>query len=328
MSRFTRSSRRRQVTRQYGSETLEVRRVLTAFTPPIGEVTDVQGPTNTMVGDTLFIRGSMGSDNIRVIDNGGGSVTVVNSAVQNGRPETFTAVQHVVLRSKKGSDTVNYVISDSGRSVRDVVICLGPDGQNSFTLLANGASQVLPDSDIHFTVNGGGENDNIKLDLNGAQPDWVIRSQLRAGDDVFVLNADPPPESEIIPCIRVHVDGSSGNDRISINLAGGAIVDQILVDAGAGNDFVAVTADPPPELGFIRIDGGAGNDTIDALFSMNPQNQGRLAVDLLGGDGDDNLSLQADGLGASAFSRALLDGGAGFDTAVAPMFAKLVNNEA
>ncbi|MDA1014314.1 MAG: hypothetical protein O3A00_07650 [Planctomycetota bacterium] len=328
MSQFTRPSRRRQVSRQYGMETLELRTMLSATSPDIGPVTDVQGPTNMMIGDTLFIRGSLGDDTIRVVDNGGGSITVFNSAVDNGRGAEFTGVQNVLLRSKRGSDTVDYLITDAGTSVRGIVVCMGPTGNNRFTLNAQAASEVGPDSTIHFTVNGGGDADVVQLNIEDASPDWVIHSNLRGGDDQFSLNVDTPPDNEIIPCVRVNVRGEGDDDRISIDLTGASVDSEILVSGGAGNDFVAVTADSPPEHAFLRIDGGDGNDTIDAVFSLRSENNGFLAIELLGGDGNDNLNLGFEGLGTPAIRRALIDGGAGFDTVTAPSFARVLNSEA
>lgn len=328
MSPLFRTSRRRQLSRQYSTETLEVRRLLSATTPDIGPVTDVQGPANTMIGDTLFIRGSMGDDTIRVVDQGGGRVSVYNSAVDNGRPAEFTGVQNVLLRSKKGNDTVDYLITDPGNGVRGVVVCMGPSGQNRFTLNAGAASEVRADSMIHFTVNGGGDQDNVQLNIADASPGWVIHSNLRGGDDVFSLNVDTPSDSEIIPCVRVNVRGEGGNDQISIDLTGASVNSEVLVDAGAGNDFVAVTADPPPEHSLFRLSGGAGNDTIDALFNLRSESRGVIGVELLGGAGDDALSLDFDGPGTPTVRRALLDGGAGFDSATAPKFARVLNTEA
>ncbi|NQV23443.1 MAG: hypothetical protein HQ518_03655 [Rhodopirellula sp.] len=323
-----RTPRRRQLSRQYSTETLELRRLLSATTPDIGPVTDVQGPANTMIGDTLFIRGSQGDDTIRVVDQGNGRVTVYNSAVDHGRAAEFTGVQNVLLRSKQGNDTIDYLISDAGHSVRGVVVCMGPSGQNRFTLNVQAASEVRADSTISFTVNGGDGQDNVRLNIADASPGWVIHSNLRGGDDVFSLNVNTPPDNEIIPCVRVNVRGEAGNDRISIDLTGASVNSEVLVDAGAGNDFVAVTADPPPEHSLFRLSGGDGNDTIDALFNLRSGNRGDIGIELLGEAGDDALRLNFDGPGTPTIRRALLDGGTGFDSASAPKFARVLNTEA
>src|SRR5262249_29939023 len=70
---------------------------------------------------------------------------------------------------------------------------------------------------------------------------------------------------------RIVVDGSDGNDRISL-LSVGAI--DASVTGGAGNDVITGGS------GNDTIDGGAGNDTINGFLGNDS---------LVGGDGNDSL---------------------------------------
>ena len=94
---------RSRVARRLNLESLEQRRYLDA--------------TMEMIGDTLFIRGSVQADEIVIVDRGYGRIAASESTFHGGRTEEFANVAHVRAQSDKGDDSVRYSMPDPGHGV-------------------------------------------------------------------------------------------------------------------------------------------------------------------------------------------------------------------
>jgi len=137
-------------------------------------------------------------------------------------------------------------------------------------------------------VVGGGGNDKIDLTDVGFF-DGSVTVSGGSGDDVVTLAGHQ----------GLTVDLGSGNDQLTTTGIGNTFAD---LTAGTGNDTVSsyVTSG--------TVDGGAGNDVLQFDLVTTP---GSLAI-LLGGDGDDVISLHVD-IASGEAGVAFFNGGAGND---------------
>jgi uncharacterized delta-60 repeat protein len=142
------------------------------------------------------------------------------------------------------------------------------------------------------------------------------------GNDLIGLlfgNADGSP-AQFMTRFDVNLAGGSGDDNISLaanncaffmgvttNISGGNGNDQITV-VGVGNTNDAAFA--------MILDGGAGNDLVSANLRFDPLSQGVVQADVLGGAGNDMLTFNLYGVADTQIIEALIDGGAGIDTAI------------
>ncbi|MEO8497337.1 MAG: hypothetical protein ABI614_19880 [Planctomycetota bacterium] len=288
MTKLSKCARSRAA-RRLKFESLEHRRLLTA--------------SMEMFGDTLFIRGSMEADQIAIVDYGDGRVTASNSAVHDGRPQEFTNVMHVLVRSKKGDDSVSYSMPDPSRGVQDIVVCMGPEGNNAFQFIA-GPSSRDDTHEHHLTINGGANSDRVALNFSQGAANWIIRSDLRGGDDQFaarfVGDVNGTPTSQV----QLNLRGGDGDDRYDLDFTNWIGTADVKVDLGAGNDTLRssyVTLEPgraaPGVDGEIipcirvAIDGGDGQDAVELNFSLG-RGEAEVKTDM--GRGDDTFALRAD----------------------------------
>jgi hypothetical protein len=127
--------------------------------------------------------------------------------------------------------------------------------------------------------------------------------------------------------------GGQGNDSVVARVGfadvnGDFAVD---VDGGGGADAVDVVIENSSVAldGSVKLNvlGGGGNDRMAGRLRLGPESQG--AIDLLfqGDGGNDFLMLVLSPEYFRPGRSAMLDGGAGFDVAIAPSGARVVNCE-
>jgi len=208
-----------------------------------------------------------------------------------------------------------------------VVIVGGPgDDSQTCSITFNGQ---MP-NDLSVSVDGGAGRDVIRLTLERPEqaPSPVGFRDLRlaatggSGEDIMTVTFGGSLVSGTFA--DVLVDGGAGNDRIefaseSENPDSGLPTTRIIsILGGLGNDSISVPIrcdlQPAGSTTDITIDGGAGNDRIDTHVEVLPDDLGTTSVRILGGTGDDFLSLEPVG-DPKRFGELLLDGGSGFDTA-------------
>ena len=217
-------------------------------------------------------------------------------------------------------------------------------GDDRLSARLNRADVAAPTSSLF--ASGGEGNDRMSLNFTTpvgfartssdqvAVDTLMAKFDLGVGNDTFEARAaSRTGPTELLSKLNLAVLGGAGNDRAGIDVQQFAGDSQIDVDAGDGDDITRLDFSQPINglIGLLR--GGNGNDQIDAVMhgSGGGGGAGRWLVAELGGDGDDHLGFAAveqDFHFVPEKATAVLDGGNGFDTALAPPGAKLMNVEA
>jgi len=217
------------------------------------------------------------------------------------------------------------------------------------------------DGSLQLTLDTGAGSDVVSLQCNqrdGLRDATIIAILLGSGDDVATVH-----QNVTSGIVELKLDAGSGNDAIAID---GQVGDLRLdLDAGAGDDDVHVSLMPEimpeiapvpefrPEMVVVRlgagndtadvhvgpwtdldkphsllVDGGVGDDHIAVGLELPEGHTGPLDVRLLGGTGNDDLSLLVDAAKQDFIDGLLLlDGGKGKDKAVATSNVTVVNVE-
>jgi Ca2+-binding RTX toxin-like protein len=266
-------------------------------------------------GDQLAINGLGGEDTIDAsglaaghigvqLNGGDGADTLIGSAgndLVNGGRGNDTALlgagdDTFVWNPGDGSDTVE------GGAGTDTMLFNGANISESIDISANGervrffrdVGNITMDLNgvehIDFHALGGQDNINVH-DLSGTEVKQVAIDLAGPGGNGGDAQVD-----------SVLIEGSAGNDVISLSLRNGA-----LVVSGLAEEVVIENFDPTDA---IRIDGLGGDDVIDA----SALGAGAPLLTLAGGEGDDVLVGGAgnDTLQGDAGDDVLL-GGAGSD---------------
>ncbi len=218
------------------------------------------------------ILGSHGSDN--VIGGQGNDV----AALGDGN-DVFT------WNPGDGSDTVD------GGAGSDTLVFNGANVSENISISANGGQATLVRDVAAITMHLSSV-ETIKLSTLGGADHVTVNDLTGTGvkqvaiDLGFQGAGDGQPDT-------VTVNGTAGNDHISVTASGTAVTvsglaAQVTVDHGEAGDLLS-------------INGGAGNDTIDA----SKASAGTMALMLNGGDGNDTIT---------AGSNNVLVGGNGNDT--------------
>jgi Ca2+-binding RTX toxin-like protein len=234
----------------------------------------------------LTIDGGAGNDTITGGDGndtliGGDGNDVINGGRGNDVAQLGTGDDTFVWNPGDGSDTVE-----------------GGDGTD--TLVFNGANV---NENVNITANHGRANftrdvATITMDLNGVE--HIAFNALGGADNITVGDLTGTGVTQVALDLgtdgvtdTVTVDGSAGNDTISVVGSGTSVSvtglaaqvnidhaeagDVLTINAGSGNDTINAATLPAGTIG-LTIDGGAGNDTITG-------SQGNDT--LIGGDGND-----------------------------------------
>ncbi|OKO82848.1 calcium-binding protein [Bradyrhizobium sp. AS23.2] len=237
------------------------------------------------------ISGSQGDDTL----NGGDGNDRVTGGRGNDVADLGAGDDTFVWNPGDGSDTV------LGGAGTDTLVFNGSNAAESMSIGANGGNAVL-------TRDVG----NIVMDLNG-----VERVQIAAAggaDNITVndltgtgiaqvaidLTAGPGSQSGDGAADRVTVNGSAGDDNITVASSGGSIVvnglaaqvtiahadagDVLGLNGGAGNDVIDASAIRAGQLASLNINGGDGNDTITGSAGNDT---------VIGGRGNDVANLGA-----------------------------------
>jgi hypothetical protein len=284
-------------------------------------------------GDTLFVQSDMMGDHFKLTFEHKQASVACNDAPA----VTFDGISRIVADLGAGQDNfdaymdptptpwASFSLRLSTGADADVVNVKWLPGAQDSAWIDLGDGNDLFNADIDLTLDpnlpeapslnmsvfGGLGRDRITSRI-GIQPtpfhkmvDLNLSMDGGAGDDILSENTDidpsalvgfnPQPEPPIIH-VGVEMDGGDGSDRITSRW-------------GVGPEPFHKAFDLD-----LSMDGGVGDDALDAQFSdhKGSQNVADLRVALLGGDGNDALSLL---LTPGAFdAAAFADGGAGFDT--------------
>ncbi|MET4307524.1 calcium-binding protein [Bradyrhizobium sp. RT4b] len=218
-----------------------------------------------------------------------------------------------------GSDTVE------GGAGTDTLVFNGSNVAENMSISANGGRALLT-RDVgaitmdlngveHVQIAAAGGADNITVnDLSGTGVTQVA----------IDLSAGPGSQSGDGAADRVTVNGTAGDDNISVTTAGGSIVvnglaaqvtiahadagDVLTVNGGGGNDVINASSIKAGQPFSLNINGGDGNDTITGSAGNDIVNGGRGNDVANLGAGDDTFVWNP-GDGSD-----IVEGGKGTDT--------------
>jgi uncharacterized delta-60 repeat protein len=304
-------------------------------------VADADGPIGTFRGVTQVAVNTLGGDDVVTVYCPDDNTTLPDLLVDLGRGnDRFTLSANggdVFARRPERAWSIDVSGGEGDDQVRtniqgSVPVQLAVDlgAGNDFADLAfNGVAHVpLPES---VAVQGGQGDDTIRVGYT------------------FIPQAAPDPGNAPI---SVNVDGGQGNDHIRVSYgvlpppvhdlpAVFSIPLTTNVTGGAGDDDIRVifgVSDPnqlgalPPAIGpggsvQVLLDGGDGDDTIRADLWLDPRSTGPVAAQVLGGRGNDDLTLNIYGVLDPDWLSALIDGGLGSDTAHYTTNVRVINCE-
>ena len=268
----------------------------------------------------LTIDGGAGND---VITGSQGDDTLIggdgNDTVTGGRGNDFADLgagdDTFIWNPGDGSDTV------LGNTGNDTLVFNGSNAPENIDISANGADARL------FRDVG-----NVTMDLNGVE--HIQLSTLGGADNVTVNDLTGTGVTQVAIDLAgtvggktgdgaadsVTVDGTAGNDHITVASSGGSIVvnglaaqvtiahadagDSLTINGLGGDDVIDASGLKPGQLANLTINGGDGNDTITGSAGNDTVIGGRGSdVALLGagndtfvwnpGDGSDTVEGQA-----------------------------------
>jgi len=282
------------------------------FVPQLEALEDRNCPSFIAVaGHTLLIRGDATADTISITDSGNGTMT----GTIDGQTASGTAINHVVVHSGGGDDTLTYTLTNPLVTSLHLQIDMG-SGQDSATL---DFSPGITNTRLRVDFTGHIGDDTLTTRIGPITNSHVdFRSNLGKGADTF----DGTLLGNIVgdSAVRFLVLGGKGADTLGFhadttNIDAGAKLDVNLL-GGKGND--TITVDYQGVLnGKLRLNanGGTGNDTIDATVTLNAGSTGEFRGAVRGGPGHDTLTFNViDNSGGTADVDAFVDGGPGADT--------------
>jgi Ca2+-binding RTX toxin-like protein len=296
--------------------------------------------------DQLVVEGGAGND---VITAAGLAAGVINLTIDGGAGnDTITgSAGNDLLKGGDGNDTV---IGGRGNDV-----ALLGNGNDTFIWNPGDGSDIVEGQAGTDTLvfNGAGVNENIDISANGSRVrmsrdvgnvimdlggiEHIQLATLDGADNVTVndlsgtgltqvaidLSATPGTGQSDGVADTVTVNGTAGDDRISVASSGASVVvnglatqvtvsgvdslDSLVVNGGAGNDTIDATRLHAGQVN-LTINGGDGNDTILGSAGNDTVNGGRgNDVANLGAGNDTFVWNPGDGSD-------IVDGGAGNDT--------------
>jgi hypothetical protein len=257
----------------------------TSFVPQLEALEARNCPTFIAVeGHTLLIFGSSAADTISIMDSGNGTV----SGTIDGQSAMGTAINHIVVHSGSGDDTLTYTLTNPLTTSENIQINMG-----------SGTDTAKLD------FSPGVMNTHLKVDFTGGK-----------GADTLTTMFGPIMNSKV----NFRSNLGKGADTFDGTLMGNIIGDsavKFLVEGGKGDDTLGFHADttnidPGSTLG-VNLRGGKGDDTINVDYAG--QVNGRFNLDARGGQGNDtvtaNVTLNA---GSAGEFRGDVRGGPGTDT--------------
>jgi hypothetical protein len=251
--------------------------------------------------NTLFIAPSrtpsltFTGERINIFDNGTNGANNVIAVGTSGRPFVpNVAITDIVVLGSRQADRVTYNLTGDLRGRRVV-----------FVDLRNGNDRF--DAFLRRNLVSGG---SLNLTVRGS-----------AGDDRITSTTVAQLASNSV--LDVSLDGNAGNDSVRslttsfVGVAAGARFDAN-VTGGSGDDDIQATyqGQMNGSVGLF-MDAGNGNDRVGANYALTRGSTGSMppAV-MLGGPGNDDLTMLITNLGTGLTINNFLDGGSGTNSCV------------
>jgi hypothetical protein len=243
-----------------------------------------------------------------------------------------------------GSDTRMTLSGDAGDDQIDVWLHPAEvNGLFNFAVLSGGGNDIV-NAFLVPCINAGGRG-NLLFDLGEGDDQFrfdfgegemggllFIAAHGGGGNDRLQFGGVDPcfmPGSET----RIGLFGDGGDDRIEVSLDDPEIegLFDLAVSGGGGDDVLNSFIVPcvrPEGRANLLFDGEAGNDHVAVLVATEDDDDtGALDVRVLGGLGDDDLTLALMGVDELSFLSALVDGGRQIDVARVTSNVRVINCE-
>jgi putative VCBS protein len=299
-----------------------------------------------MIIKNVEVTNSVVSVRVKVIDDNGKLGSRLDNPENGMLDDSMNANQNEgTLLRDRGAD-INPNIKDFGRYGESLTIKITPD--NGLIESNETAAKIIDNDDyVKFVgdVNGNGKtldtaNGEDKIYAKDGAVD-NINIDMGSGDDVFMKDHSISSDGDLVVTSlkNTTIDMGDGNDaaiiagadfshsagkEAKVDLGSGDDMlifnDSKITDAkilgGAGNDDMEIGNNKILDT---NIEGGSGNDTIKVSGNIEMHN-----VNVLGGDGDDNISFTT--YGSAVLGRNTFDGGDGLDTLVVGNKATLMDD--
>jgi Ca2+-binding RTX toxin-like protein len=251
--------------------------------------------------DALTIQGGAGNDTINAaglaagvigltIDGGAGNDTITGSAgndtliggdgndfVNGGRGDDVALLgagnDTFVWNPGDGSDTVE------GQDGTDTLVFNGSNAAENIDISANGGRTRLS-RDVGNIAMDLNSVEHIQLNTLGGADNVTVNDLTGTGVTQVAIDLGAMPGGDGQPD-TVNVNGTAGDDHISVTGSGGSLV------VGGLPELVKITNAEAGDT--LIINGGAGNDTIDA----SGLKAGQVTLAINGGDGNDTIKGSA-----------------------------------
>lgn len=250
---------------------------------------DVMTVTGTSPFDTIIVDGGDGADAItgfsQFADYQGGIGDDTISATC-----TATTGGSLTIDGGLGHD----VLTASGTSGFSIIAVVGGEGDDSLSVSSFSTSipqlsaigglgdDTITGSTFIGSYLGGDGNDTLTIVSLLVSAGFVAIDGGAGADTITVTES--APDSSNAPAHATQVVGGDGDDTITGDVTFGNYL------GGGGDDIISATCNPAIGGG-LTVDGGVGNDVLTAatnLFGVSP------VVDLLGGEGNDTITLLGD----------------------------------
>jgi hypothetical protein len=306
-----------------------------------GELLPMVRPADLLIdlgrGDDAF---TLTAD-VRGIENPTARPWSINVSAGDGNDQMRANIQgsmpvQMTMDGGNGSD----LVEDDFQDVEHMPV------PSTFNLLGGADDdQIIVHQGFVGQTGPGPINAPITVNIDGGTGSDVIEAV-----DTFVPPPDDPAQPAVLNIpLLINITGGDGADNIAVryftnDLPGPppelriAAPIQLNVDGGMGNDAIAVTfgqsasqerkwAPVMNSLFQMRLDGGDGKDAVSAFIWFDSQSTGQSDVQVLGGRGNDDLTLDVSGIGNPVLLTALIDGGAGLDAAHHTDNVRVINCE-
>ncbi|MDQ0303517.1 autotransporter outer membrane beta-barrel domain-containing protein [Ancylobacter polymorphus] len=250
---------------------------LTATDEGVITAVDITGGDDN---DTITVKATGNRSDITLSDIEGGNGVDKISVIA----EDWGEVEFVDIDGGDGADTIKLSAKDIGSNVRGENV-EGGDGDDSITLEASKIGQVDVDD-----IKGGIGEDTISL-LATEQGDITVDGDIDGGDDQDKITLTA--ENGNIGLVDLF--GGQADDEITLEASdsGTITLTNGSIEGGSGEDTIGLTADgEKSKITLDNIDGGTGADEI----TLKAANEGDISVDgdIDGGDDQDKITLTAE----------------------------------
>jgi hypothetical protein len=217
-------------------------------------------------GETaLKIVGDGSANTVTITDQGNGTVEV-NDGTTTTTENNISAIK---FYGRNGTDTVNYTLAGALASDQKLYIDLGSGGDGAANLdLTAGLN-----ADFDAYVEGSRHDDTMSALLGPmVNSHSKVKFEGGSGDDDLSVTGAAAATLDAGSQLRLYLDGDSGDDSITTDLAGSI--------AGRLS---------------LKVDGGRGVDTILSDIDVSTASTGRINAKVEGGRGIDDVTLNING---------------------------------